>query len=146
MKILPVYLARKLLREQGNMDREVDCLSGLSLKALAPGHKMKSLKRKAAVCLIGSLSFPAGTPTDWVASNGVRVVCWRGQVNHFHTVYEDGVDKKVEAGWDPRGLCVAVGKTLGASRRALREFLEKFPPVDRCTEAYYLRTLVREGD
>lgn len=131
MKVLPLWKAKKLFPDELNPKR---------LAAWAPNHKAKNLKRHSLVVLTGLMVFPAGTPSVWTASNGVTVVCWQGKVNHFH-----GADK-VPAGYDPNGLVVALGKALGASRKAIREFFDQFPPVDRCVQAFRLRQLVRHGD
>lgn len=139
MRIMPAFKAKKIFAERK------DSHSPMFLGQVSGSGERKSSWKRSVVCLTEGLVFPAGTPHTWVASNGVVVSCYRGQVNHFHTMWDGDTWYEVPAGYDPE-FCVARGTRLGRSRKAMREFLAKFPPIDRCAEAHRLRCMVREGD
>lgn len=106
--------------------------------------KNKQVKRAACIAhLPANHEMEPGTPERWVSPTGVVVLAPRGAVNHFHR----GPSGVLEpTGWDPGGFVLACGKSIGISRKALREFLALYKHEDKQVRAHRLRSFVRSGD
>mgnify|MGYP001575820180 CR=1 FL=1 len=110
-----------------------------------PSGRVRMYVKRAKLVLEPSPleAFSPGSPDRWTASNGVEVSGFPGGwIRHFHNA---GCRNEQDASVFVGIWMAASHRHIGPARRALKEYAKKFV-VDKVSERFRLRNLVREGD